>query len=594
MAATLIGFILLMFILYFTTLDTKIFKLTLSGHITDLNNKAVANAAVYLGDTEMAQTDTDGSYSIGGLEIGQYKIKIVENGFNTLSQDIAINRSFLNYTITHDFKLTPSGIGDIKLRLIAPDTAYRFLDDQLTLDDKSYKINADGQVTISGTETSQQSVLKFTSVNFVDFTRTFEIKAGANDLGEITLQTAGDIVGPITSYIRETPLPDIQITVEGVDPKFITVDSTKNTFRVQDLETDKEYKLRAQRSGYLTRDYTIKVAQGENQIFNFRMVENGLIPFLRPVKANGSTDLQIFVSEFDGANTKQLTQGDTQPYGEFIQQDTVYYASTRDNLQSGIGGKVLVPYTVNTTGTSIKRLTNVTTGIGTVLPNFIAKLMTNIHKPADSTKQKHRLLDVTDLQVSKSIQIEDSGTGTFTSTAISNDGKKVFYVLQETPNTRDGLYIANIDGTNKTRLSSKNNINIYSISSDGSRVIYEAQNPTSKLQDLYFYDTTTSQENTLKVSFAGSQYQFLNGSNTQIIFQEYRDGGSNLFLLDTASNTDQRLTNFSGTEGVDTIYQQAGYVIYQTNKGMYIIDPATPKPNKLITSSFSRYTGYDL
>jgi len=584
--AAVLALLVIMTLLMLTSIDTVIFKLTLNGLVTDPDKRPVENATIKI-DGRETTTDSQGRFSIGSLEVSTYQVEITANGFELLEQEVALGRSLMNYSNYREFILTPSGIATLKGKLIAPDPSYNFINDRIVISKSEYRINDDGSFSISDLTTGKTK-FEFRSVNFRDEIREFELDAGVQTLPDIVLSTAGDITASVKSWVREDLVLNLKITVEGVDDQYVQINDA-GLLRVKDLEVGKTYKLRSEYPGYETRDYEIKIAQGENPLFDFKVVEKGFIPFQRKL----GSDFQIFVANLDGENEKQLTTGDAQPYGEFIEGKNVYFMSTRDNLFSEIGVRNMLAYIVSTEGGNAQRVTTTTNDLGRVIPNFKAAKLANVRQ---GETDQSRALEVLNLQGTNRNLIEQIPNGKFNSVAISNDGSTIWYTMQNSSQSINGLYRA---ATNTTKgkgdfILNKDNLLMFAVSQSGDRVLYSATNEDTGLQDLYMYTFSTRQDRLIKASFTGNQYQFISGTEDKVGFIDNRDGAANLYLLDLGKITDARLTDFAGNiEGVEAIFQQAGYMTYRTNKGLYIIDVNQPHAGKLVTNNVARYTGYD-
>ncbi len=584
--AAVLAFFLVVILLMVTSIDTSIFKLSLYGNVIDNANQPVDGATITI-DGQQGTTANGGQFNIGGLSIGTYTVDIKANGYEELTQQVALARGFLSYGNYRQFTLKKSGIATLSGKLIPPTAGYQFTNDRILINDKEFRVNADG--TFKALElTTGKTTFTFQSINFKDETREFQLAAGDQSLPDIPLTAAGDIVASVKSWIREDLVLNLKVTVEGVDDQFIAIDQTGN-LRVRDLDIGKEYKLRTEYPGYETRDYTITIAQGENQLFNFKVVEKGFLPFQRKV----NNVLELFVANFDGVNEKQLTTGDIQAYGEYIDNSNLYFMSTRDNLHSDIGVTSMLAYVVPVAGGNPQRVTTSTDNLGRIIPNLKAGKLADV---TFGTTDKSRKLEVMDLQGNNRNTIETIPDGSFDHVEISDDGTTIWYSMQNVDKTVNGLYRSSTDSKagHGSLILSKPDMIVYSVSNSGDRVLYSTTNTSTNLQDLHMYTFSTKQDSLVKASITGSQFQFVKGSETEVIFIDIRDGNTNLFMTNLSTNTDTKLSGFSNnTEGAEAIFQQAGYVLYRSNKGLYVIDPSQPHPGKLVTTNVARYTGYD-
>lgn len=573
-----------LFVMYITSIDTTVFKLSLNGFVVNSNQERIRNAVVKL-DGKLAVADDEGVFTYDNLEVKRYTIEISADGYETYKQEIAMSRSFLNYVNNRTFELKGAGSASIVGKFISPDPTYQFLDDLVTIGENSYDVRVDGSFEISNLKTGTVEFI-FSSINFKDDKRDIELKGGKMDIGEITLIPAGDIVASAVSYIREDIVQDLKVTVEGVPSEQITIDETGKIV-IKDLEVARKYKVRTEKTGFQNRDYEVSVNQGENPIFNFKVVETGRFPFIREVDNRE----QLFVADLDGSNPKQLTQDTKLPRAEYSFEDVVFYLSTRDNISNPVGGDAFTTYVVNIDGGNAQRVTKDITNMGRTVPNFTAQKIANIRR---GTTQASRVLEVMNLEAVSREPVHQIESGSYDSVAISDDGKVVYFQVQDTKNKTKGLYRAVI-GQTPVKLVEKDNLQIYSVTANGDRVLYSARNASTSLQDLYLYTVSTGQDVTLKPAFTGKQFQFVKGAEDFIIFSDMKDGASNVFQLSISTNTETKLTTFvGGSEGIEAVYQQMGFMVYQTGKGIYVMDLAKPKVNKLVTNDFVRYTGYSL
>lgn len=574
----------ILFLMMIGSIDTSVFKLSLVGTVVDPNNQPVVNATVKL-DDKQTTTDNNGRFQFFDLQIQTYHLLIQANAYEDYKEDIVLARGFLSYTTYKTFKLSTAGDGSITAKFVASDSTYKFLDDKVVVGDKTFKVNDDGTVNATGLKTGDV-VFEFQSANYKDVKQSFKLEPGKNDRGEIPLTPAGDITASVKSWIKEDIVKDLGVTVEGVPAEQIKI-AEDGTLLIKDLEVGRTYKMRTQWPGYQTRDYSVEVKQGTNEIFGFKVVENGKLPFLRKV----GDENELFVSEFDGSNPKQITTGRVEPYGEYISGEIVYFLSTRDNQSSTLNGNTFLVYAANATSGNAQRITTNSKGFGRIVPNLAAGKLANI---TTNNSQEDRKLEVMGLDGNGRVTIKTlPDGGSFTDVAISGNGKYVFYYAQDKAKSINGLYRADTATGQGTFIVNKPNLQILSVNANGDRVLYSATNTATNLQDLYLYIMSTGQDTTVRAAFTGGEYQFIRGSDTSIIYQDTKNGGTNVYTLDLSQNKETALTSFSGTEAVEAVYQQAGFIVYQTNKGLYMMDFAKPHPGKLVTSNSVRYTGYD-
>lgn len=574
-------------IMLLTSFDLRFMKITLAVQVVDGAGNPIEGAVAKLNDIERT-TDAQGLFSIGDLQQDRYRLVITHNSFLTYDQEIAVARGFLNYTDARKIVLEAAKSASLKGKFKAPDASYQFIGEKILVDDESFEIKANGTFDISNLKSGKR-IVQLQSDDYVDVKLELELTPGINQIQDIELEVAGDIKAQSVSWVRGDVIKEASIEIEGTTADQITISDT-GELRVRDLEVGKAYNIRTRLTGYQNRDYVITIEQGINELPQFRFVESGRVPYLRKV----GTDLFVYISDYDGANEKQLTVTDLEPYGEFIKDDLVYFLSTRDSIRSTMGGEAFIAYAASINGGNPQRLTTTTTTMGKIYPNFTAAKLSNVWA-GSSTRRDERTLEIMDLSGASRLEVKKLDAGTFGDVLISDSGKYVVFYMQDPAHTTDGMYRADISGAtvSPTKLLNKRNLLIYSVSADGNRIVYSATNETTTLNDLFIYTVSTGQDKLLKQSYTGSNYQFLRGSDVTLLFQDLRDGSNNAYLMDTNTNQETKITTFRGTEGVEAVYQQSRYVLTQTNLGLYILDATKPVSGRLVTDKAARYTGYD-
>jgi hypothetical protein len=571
--------------------DTYFVKQTLSGTVVNEQGAAVAGAKVSL-DNNITQTDPTGSFSFAGLNAGAYKLNVQADSYQMYSQDITLNATLPTYSQTVAITLLSASSMTSNGKLITNQSGYQFLDDRIFVGDKEYKINIDGTFKLDLVTGDNRVIFK--SVNFVDVVREIKIEANQTnyEFEPITLVPAGDIVGSIASYISQTPVTELRISAEGASQEQITIDKIKNQFRIQDLEIGKQYQIRLSHPNYITRDYTQTVAQGESALFGAAIVEKGRIAYIFKQEGN-SNNLQIMSSQWDGGDLKAVTTGRTEPYGEYIDaEEIVYFMSTRDSLSSTLGGRALLAYAIPANGTgNLQRITSNTNGIGLVFPNFHAKLLINI--TTSDAKRLDRIIEVMDLTGNNRRTLFTLPKGQIYNLSSSFNGTAITFGVKSAGADLDGLYWIDLQTKEVKRLVPSTPLQVFGLSDSGKQVLYSSTKGDNSLRELHVFDVPASSDRRLRTAFTGAQYQFVRGYEDKVIFYDQRSQDTNVYSLDLDDTGDTALTNFKNLEAVEAVYQQNGLIIYQTNKGMYALDFAHPYAGKLVTTKFTRYTGYD-
>lgn len=584
LAGIVTGFLLLFALLTLTSIDLSLVKLSLSGQVVSASGNIIVGAAVTI-DEQSAITNNNGEFIITGLSVGRFDIEITADGYETLVEEVPIARTFLNYTTDKVFVMKASGIGSISGKFVTTDASYDFSSDHIEINNLDrYKINTDGTFLIPNLQTGQIN-FAYISTDYMDIVQEFHLNDGTNALADFTLTPAGDIEVSTISYVTETIVTDLLVTMQDTTREQIEI-SEEGKLVIKDLEVDKDYALKIEHADYEPREYAIKIKQGINIIPDFQVVEKGRIPFIASIEQKK----YLVVTDYDGRDQKTLGDQDLESYGEYAENNDVYFLSTRDNIRSELGGYALLAYTVDAYSGEPTRLTSNYDDLGRVIPNFRASKLANV---TAGTERSHRVLEVMNLNGNDRVEIYYTETGIFSDVVMADSGSYIYFYVQDTEEIENGLYRGDMRTGQTKKLFDGENILIYDVSPSGDKVLYSATNTETDLTDLHIYQSSNGNDSVVRNAINGSSYQFLEGSESILLYFLNVSGGSNMYTLDTATNAETQLTNFSGTEGVEAVYQQEGYIFYQTNKGLYIMDFSAPKRDKVVSNSIVRYTGYD-
>lgn len=564
-------------VLTFMGIDLVVMQPFLTGKVTSGNNAIPAASIKIAGKTII--TDSLGFYRVDAILPGIYDVEISAPNFATLNERISIERSYLNYENVKNFELNIVGQTTAQGKIIVADTSYRFTNDRIIIGDKSYTINSDGTFTIADAPVGRFD-WEYRSVNYTDLKQNFLFRERElNELGEFRVNPAGDLLASTISYLNEDVVTDLQVTVEGVDAEKVLI-SNEGILRIKDLEIARQYRIDVSHERYVSRRYTATVRQGESEILNFRVVEKGKIPFIRRVNNQNV----LVTSDYDGENVVQLTQGTANPENLYLDGTQVYFAGTIDNVSSNVGsGRVPLAYVISQTGGSAVRVTTNTNNLGETNINFAARKFLNFRRGSTNTE---RVLEIADIDGTNRLPVFSGNRITLTNRLLSDNGRAVSFVLQATDDT-GGLYWSNIE-TPAQLIAQKPNIVALDISATGNRVLYLSNNPTTGVSDLYMFIVNEGKDVLLRSGWRGQQVQFLANSENEIVFFELRDGASNIFKVNLNDNQESRLTNFNSGESVEQISQQPNLLVYETNRGLYVLNIQKPKPAKLVTTNYTR------
>ncbi len=591
MAKMMVGIAVLLFVLFFgfiglyaSGLDKKIFNITLNGQVFDgFIAQPIAGAEIYIGDNLITTTNQAGSFSITNLEEGELTITIKAKDYKETTEIIQVKRGFLDYSVNKDFNLSGFVSGDsvLKGKLIPNTPTYSFRDDKLLINGKTIVIKNDGTFNLEAISEGEIT-LSYESKSFKDFEKEFEIKAGTNELGEIQLIPAGDIEGSLKSYIKEDIINNLKIEIAGVFPDAIGLEKD-GTFKVEDLDLNKEYNIRISAQGYNTKDYSVTIKQGINQIPEFKIVEEGRVYFL--AKRDSDSSYHLYSSDYDGHRESKLTNTNgLNPYNLLVSSETskIFFQTNIDGTRSTMGGRALLVYSLDLNSNELTKITTNTTNLGIVVPNYKAGKLVNI--TSSSVDRDQFQIFIANLNGSTQTQLTIPFTGDVKDLKLSNDGNWIYYVKQGPNGSAYGLYKINVATKQESLVTDKKDISIYDISPNGDRILFGAKNATAAFRDLLLYENSTSSTRTLMANANGNQYQFLQGSNDIILYWERQSGKDNVFRLDLSQNKTDQLTQLGFDDNIQFIHQQLGKITYKTQRGFYILDLESPKTFKLITT----------
>lgn len=564
-------------------LDTKIIKITLFGTVTDLiSGDPVENANIIINEQTVGTTGTNGQYSIPGLEHGPVQVTVKADGYDDLTEEVMVSRVLLDYTTKKDFQLKSSLTGVLSGKFI-PNNGHRFVDDTLMIGEKTYKINEDGTFQIPNIQVGEAQ-FKFISRSFKDISQQINVAAGLNQIPEITLEPAGDIVGELKSYIKEDLVLNAKFFVENILQDQVDI-AEDGKFAVKELDVDRNYKIRVTADGYKSRDYDILIRQGENQLFNFRLVEDGIAIYAARTGTATNSPIKLFSSDFDGANRNTVNEDskiDVLSKFYSIEDQKLYYQSTAE-------GNLNLPYSYNLDTKELSKLTFTTTDLKTITANFVAKKLLNIYQVNQTGGARYglQLFDI-DGNNKQDIKFIEQPSIRFDQYKVSNNGRIVAYSYTISNNTE--LYLFNTASAETKLAMSGSNIKIYDISQDGNLLLASRRNQNTGLVDLVLFNYATNDLRTLKENLKGNDYQFVKGDNNKLIFFEERESSWNIYTFTLDRSQEERITSLTPDYEIKDIYQESNLLFYLTNRGLLVLDISKPKNFKLVSDAVLDYT----
>jgi len=588
-----ITLIILVTIFSITNIDTKFIKINLYGRIIDkTTSQPISNAKIIFNNNVIGQSDKDGNYLTQGLELGKITIEVKANGYEDFQTEVSINRSLLDYKTKLDISLSSSEVGQLYGKFITGNDNYSFLNDALTVNDQNIKINSDGTFVINEIKIGNAS-LKFKSINFKDLDQSLNIVLGNNKIEPIKLQPAGDITGVLKSWIKEDLVLNTQFYVENIIQNQVEITQDGKYF-IRDLDVNKLYKIRVTAQGYKNKDYQVTIKQGLNELFDFKLVENGSVVYQTASSENREGN-QFTMSDFDGRSPTILFNNNTNRSGvlskEFYYstENKLYFLSDTNDYRSSLQGILLTPYSIDLASGELKSLITNSDNLGILYPNYVAKRMINI-TTLNNSGGNDRVLQLMDLTGENRSQITSDSNGNYLNLLLSDNGKALVY---ENNGSKKGLFRYSVDDNTNTLISQSINNKVFDISEDSKKVLFARQNNSTGLTDLVIYDSVSSDVRVLKENFDGKQYRFIKGDNNKIIYFAHREDRDNIFIITIDQNRDDKISTLGPEYTVKYVYQQSGFIFYLTNRGLFIIDYKKPKNFKLVSDKVVDYTGYN-
>lgn len=571
------------FIAFLTGLDLNFAPIQIEGVVKNsLTTIPVPDVEIKIND-QIAKSDENGFFRVKNISATEITVSASKEGFRITNINANISRIFGENTYRIDLEIIPEKVGALRGKFIGSE-GYRFLDDKLKIRGIDYKLETDGSFVISEIEAGEAD-LGFLSDNYQDIKTKINISEGSAVLEDIVLTAAGDIVGEARSFVRDDIVTNIVFQVANVEQDQIEV-SSDGKFRIKDLEVGRTYDIRVFADGYVTRDYTATISQGRNDLFGFRLVENGSAIIYS--RLTGQTESNFFRIDFDGQNPRQLTnvadRVSLDPSFEFfnVSNQTLYYISPKERIR-GISQNVSLPYAVNVATGVETRLINNFGAIGQLTPNFRAMKTINVYEQ-NVAGGRDRIMSLVDFRNEELIELRRGRNFNFTELQISDNGDYVFYgEYSSNPNNiaEKNFYRVRVSDKVINKIAEERNLKLFDVSKDGNLVIYSSTNQ-SGFTELIEFNIDRQQRKVLSGNFSGSQVQFWEQDESKLIFLDIRDSRAGIFMMDLSDLSTRRVLG-SG-DSYRFLHQQDQYTFYITQRGLYVVDLSKPQNLRLVST----------
>ena len=541
--------------------------------IIDGNKNTIPNAVVEINRTKRYTSDSNGIISMGLEEINKnntLQIKIMHPNYELYDESISIQSNTNQQVI----QLTDKGLYSVSGTFTSKsvDKFYTFSEDTLKINDKKIKISKNGSFRLSNIKDSKIT-LTLESNNFEDINKSFILKKGENNLSSIELSPKGDIEGKLFNYINDEEIKDFLVDVEGILSS--KVEKTDNTFRIKDLDINREYVIRIRADGYSIRTYNIKVNQGLNSIPNLKMVPLGKVAFIKAVdKVN-----TLFIADFDGENEEViLSKRNLLISNRYIKdQKELIFTSTHENLHRSRSGFSTPIYRYDLEAKQIERITNKNLQS---MNNIYVNLKSNIIVVYEII-QKQGQVNLYSIKGDFLETIyETKNEETFMSAIISPKSTNVFFVIKS--GNLYSLYSYNTESKSVNLIEENQNIELEAINENGNILIYSKRSTNNKFSELVAYYLNENKFVVIRQNINAKNIRFLDGSDNIILFINERAGRTNISQIDLNTNIEKVFLNYNQPEKLNYFYQQDEYIIYANSTFEYIFEISKPKLNKVL------------
>lgn len=581
-------------VLFFSNLDSQIIQPTISLRFLDDETKTpIEGIEVLINSVNIGKSDQNGRVNHSISQFGENTIQTVSLDYKNYENKINFSKQLFNYNYSQDIYLQTSLTGKIIGSFKGAPANYRYYEDDLKLGDQEISIKNDGTFVVEKSKVGNQK-LTYSSINYKDVELAIDVKPEENTIPAIELIPAGDIIGTLESWVRGDFVLDTKFEIENILSNQINIANDGN-FRIKDLEVGRTYKIRTTATGYNQRDYELKVSQGNNELFGFRMVESGRTTYWQSIPKESKEGL--YVADYDGANAVQLS---TRNFSSNIDYDfynpldkKIYFYSDKERIRAESSTAKLI-YTIDANSGEEQRITTENLNVfENVYPNYIANKIAAIYQFRQSSTNETRLV-ATDLSGANLVSAKTTTTENISDIKISDDGKFLFYKLSDKSSNSTNLPILHrFDLNTKTTQSfaQRKEPTIIDSSADGQKVIFSFINETSNFRDFALYDFQTNETRTIYEDIDSKNIQFLNSNNDKIIYYATREGRNNIYTYTISENRTDRITNLPVTDKLGNLYQQGNLAYYITDKGLFVIDILKPKNLSKVVDEISTFEG---
>lgn len=566
--------LLILMVIAFQALSSS--TTTLKGTVVSSDtNQAISDALVTIGELSVT-TDALGQFEFKNIKTGEVSLKVTATNYEDFEKNYTLNNGILGPSSSQiTVSLTPAKTSLVTGQLVGE--KIDFSSASVLIDGTSSPVGIDGKFSTKSQPGNK--LIRFEGSGFNDISVNIDIQGGENNIGEIQVEEAADIQASVRDSITHLKLPNASVQVTNVLESDISFDSDAN-LKIKDISVGLEYTIQIDLEGYKTYSTTLTTKPSLNDLFTIDLVQEGKVYFFK----NDDKDIQAYESDFDGQNLVQLTSTQKlKPIFEFTKNNTLYFSSDHERVSNKINSRAYLPYRLDLETLELQSLAIDTENVGYILPNFNADIALNLTE--DPLDDNVWILETMKLNTTnkKVIAEVNSNTEIISDIRLSFDGNLVSYVVSSLNSAE--LYTYKLDSQTTRSIIQKEYISIVDISEDSRIVLFVDEQGSLSLADL-----ETNEVKIVKREFDGQNVFFKKNSNSQIYYSVNGNPDSKILTSDIHNFNPQNVITIEDAE-VSRFFYQNEYLLYITNKGLYMFDPNTPVGGNLVLEGEILYEG---
>lgn len=436
-----LGTVILLFlcvIIFGFGLDSKLFDSSVEGYIFDINKKPISGAKVCV-ETKCVTTEDDGFYQLRNLKLGGSELTVSSDRHLNFVEPITIDSGVNNLSI----ELTEAALANVIVKFI--DNSGLSIDGlKIELDkiNQNEKINALNENSVELRLMDKKTgiyKLSISSEYYVDQTIDLVVEPEIENSYEIMLEPASNFTLYVQNWLDSKPISDTQITIG----KQTDLSTDENGIQKINEFSIYEKELLFKKDGFLKQTHALTdLKPGMNPDLTIKLVPDGKITYVKDT----SLGKQIFISNFDGSESRQLTLDgeNTNPWID-EKNSKVYFTRTQID-------KASLVHWVDYLGDEIKIISTKTDEPARQLDLINYKKDLRIFTKENNSETK---LVKTNLDDSQESTLFDLTEGELTETILSQDGNQLIFSFtskDESAKEDEGIYSNNIRYNRTTSL----------------------------------------------------------------------------------------------------------------------------------------------